>query len=358
MHPILSQLRRVALYLLAWIPIGAILLYLMASQGGMEWTRALALVIPLCVIYAFVCLSAWYSCRYTPLERASFSRMVLTHLIAAIVLSSVWVLMARGVAMALATMDAFHGLDHEMARDYPLLLGSGILLYLLAVALHYVLLSEETSREAEKQVMQARVLARDSELKALKAQVNPHFIFNSLNSISALTTADAAKAREMCVLLGDFLRKTLGLGEKAEIPLGEELALIRSFLSVEKIRFGPRISFEENTQPQALDCMVPPLLLQPLVENAISHGISNLTEGGWIRLDIHYREKAEDLWIRIENNFDPDSPRRRGAGMGLKNVRQRLAASYGTRASVDVRAEADHFTVTMELPAVKMAASA
>jgi LytS/YehU family sensor histidine kinase len=239
-----------------------------------------------------------------------------------------------------------------------LLLASGVLLYLLAVALHYVLVSEASSREAERQAMQARVLARDSELKALKAQVNPHFIFNSLNSISALTSADAPKAREMCVLLGDFLRKTLGLGEKPEIPLSEEMTLIRSYLSVEKIRFGARLDFEEKIAAEALDCMVPPLLLQPLVENAISHGISGLTEGGWIRLEIRLRENQGDLMIRVENNFDPESPRRRGAGMGLKNVRQRLAASYAGRASIDARAETEKFTVTVELPAVRAMATA
>ena len=110
--------------------------------------------------------------------------------------------------------------------------------------------------------------------------MNPHFLFNSFNSISALTSSDPAKAREMCVLLGDFCAVRSGLARKAAIPLEEELSLIRSFLAVEKVRFGARIQMEENIDKDALDVFVPPLLLQPLVENAVVHGISNLVEGG------------------------------------------------------------------------------
>jgi two-component system, LytTR family, sensor histidine kinase AlgZ len=350
MHPILGQLRRLGLYALAWIPLGAILLYLLAALGGLSWPRAAALAVPLCVFYAFVCLSAWYSCRGTPLETSSFSRLAMTHLSAAAVAGGIWVAIAKGLALALSPV--FPGLNKEIVRDYPLLLGSGVLLYLLAVALHYVLLSDQASHEAEKREAEARVLARDSELKALKTQVNPHFIFNCLNSISALTSSDAGKAREMCVLLADFLRKTLGLGEKTLIPLREELGLTHSYLSVEKIRFGVRLKLEEATDPAVLDCLVPPLLLQPLVENAVGHGISNLTEGGWIRIAME--RTGESLFIKIENNFDPETPRRRGAGIGLKNVRQRLDTAYGIRARFDVQTNGDRFSVSLQLPAERM----
>jgi len=347
MHPILGQLRRLGFYLLAWIPLGAILLYLLAALGGLSWPRAAALAIPLCVVYAFVCLSAWYSCRGTPLETSSFSRLALTHLSAAVVAGGIWVVVAKVLAVALSTV--FAGLEQQIAKDYPLLLGSGVLLYLLAVALHYVLLSDQASHEAEKRETEARVLARESELKALKTQVNPHFIFNCLNSISALTTSDSAKAREMCVLLADFLRKTLGLGEQTLIPLHDELGLTHSYLSVEQIRFGVRLKLEEKTDPAVLDCLVPPLLLQPLVENAVRHGVSNLTEGGWIRIEIG-RGSGEVLFIRIENNFDPETPRRKGASIGLKNVRQRLDTAYGNRARFDVQTSGDRFAVSLELP--------
>ena len=131
-------------------------------------------------------------------------------------------------------MQYFPGLSHRFRPEVPLLIVTGLLLYLLWVTLYYVIIAVEASRDAEARVMKASVLARDAELRALKAQVNPHFLFNSLNSISALTSSDASKAREMCILLGDFLRRTLGLGEKAAIPLEERLSLIRAFLAVER----------------------------------------------------------------------------------------------------------------------------
>ena len=365
MHPILGHLRQLGLYLLAWIPLTAILLYVLKSSGGLGWMQALAMDLPLCLVYAFMCLSAWYSCRGAPLESSSFSRLTLTHLMGALVISGIWVVIAKGLASALASLDLFHGLDRRFAPDYPLLFASGVMIYLLAVALHYVLLSVEFSREMEKREIQARVLARDSELKALKAQVNPHFLFNSLNSISALTSIDAGRAREMCILLADFLRRTLGLGEKVLIPLREELELVHSFLSVEKVRFGARLTVEETVVPEALACAVPPLLLQPLVENAVAHGISNLTEGGWIRVGVSWGDgskgdrdgrdgSAGDLLIQVENNFDPEMPRRRGHGVGLVNVRQRLATRYGDRARFEVRTEGDRFRVSVRLPAEKL----
>jgi LytS/YehU family sensor histidine kinase len=198
--------------------------------------------------------------------------------------------------------------------------------------------------------MEARVFARDAELRALKAQVNPHFLFNSLNSISALTSSDAIKAREMCVLLGDFLRRSLGLGEKSTIPLEEEMSLIHAFLAVEKIRFGVRLHMEENIVKEALAMDVLPLLLQPLIENAVTHGIANLVEGGWVRLDARCQNGA--LSIVVENKFDPDAPpRRQKNGMGLVNVRQRLEARYGDRASFAVKTEGDRFCVAITLPA-------
>src|SRR5215470_2300545 len=358
MHPILGNLRQLSLYLAAWSPLAVILFYILKSAGGLSWVQAFAMIPLLCLVYAFMCLSAWYTCRGTPLATSSLSRLALTHGAGALVISGIWVAIAKGWASALASIETFRGLDQQFVPDYPLLFASGVMIYLLAVALHYVLLSIEFSRELEKREIQARVLARDSELKALKAQVNPHFLFNSLNSISALTSIDAGRARDMCIRLADFLRRTLGVGEKAVIPLRDELELVRSFLSVEKVRFGARLSVEESVEPGALDCAVPPLLLQPLVENAVAHGISNLTEGGWIRVAVSNGQgsdsSAEDLRIEVENNFDPEMPRRRGHGVGLSNVRQRLATRYGDRARFEVRTEGERFHVSMVLPAEKV----
>src|SRR5579864_177751 len=349
MHPILTHHRRLALYLLAWLPLAALLRYLMAAVGGMSAADSFVLAFPLCLIYAFICLSAYYSCRATPLDRSTISRIVGTHATGALVASGIWIILAKFLAYSLSRSSTFSDIDSNFGPQIALLLDTGVLFYLLSISLYYVLMAVEASREAEARALQASVLAREAELKALKAQVNPHFLFNSLNSISALTSSNPAKAREMCILLGDFLRRTLGLGEKAAIPLEEELSLIRSFLAVEKVRFGARIQMEENIDKEAMGFPIPPLLLQPLVENAVVHGISNLVEGGSIKLEIHSRNGT--LSIAVENSFDPDSPPRRRGGVGLANVRQRLATRHGILASFDVKTEGDRYRVAITMPA-------
>lgn len=356
MHPILAQFRRLMLYLIGWIPIAILLAYLMAASSRITKTEAFVLSIPLCLAYAFVCLSAWYTCRVRPLGKLSLIRVSASHVVAALAAAGLWVLAARVFVVELSETSVFHGLDRRFTGAIPVIVGVGILLYMLSATSYYVYLAVLASRDAEERAIVAQVLARDAELKALKAQVNPHFLFNSLNSISALTTSDAPKAREMCILLGDFLRRTLGLGEKQSIPLDEEISLVHAYLAVEQIRFGARLRMEENIEKDALAIDVPPLLLQPLVENAVAHGIANLIEGGWIRLNIARQNGL--LSIVVENQFDPDAPARRRNGVGLVNVRQRLETRYGKRASFDARADGECFRVIIAIPTDKEVALA
>ncbi|MFZ0736793.1 MAG: histidine kinase [Candidatus Acidiferrales bacterium] len=348
MHPILSNFRRLSLYLAAWIPLAGLVVFLLAAGAGFRWSEAVAAGVPLCLVYAFVCLSSWYSCRATPLGRSGVPSLLATHLSGAIVASALWILAARILGAALSHLPAFPDLSAKITNATGLFFGLGVLFYLLAVALFYVLLAIDASRQAEERALQAQIQTREAELRALKAQINPHFLFNSLHSISALTSADPAKAREMCIRLGDFLRRTLGLGEKEMISLGDELALVRAFLSIEKVRFGARLEMREEIEDGAQACLVPPLLLQPLVENAIAHGISNLVEGGWIRIVV--RPSEESWTIVVENRFDPESPSARRNGVGLENVRRRLATSYGNRARLDVKTEGDCFRVSLLVP--------
>jgi two-component system sensor histidine kinase AlgZ len=349
MHPLLTPISRLGLYLLAWAPITIILIYVMAKPGGLGWLNAVFLMVPLCLIYEFVCLSAWYSCKATPIQTTPPKRLFLTHTVAAVVVSLLWVVVAKLIAYLLSQLHASQGLDQRFASEAPLLFAAGFLLYSLGVASHYVILEIETSRAAQARVLESSVLARDAELKALKAQINPHFLFNSLNSISALTSIDAARAREMCILLADFLRMTLGLGEKAVVSLSEELDLLQRFLAIEKVRFGQRLHVDANIDAQAQSCLLPPLLLQPLVENAIIHGVAGLPEGGTIRLAAEC--SSGQLHLSIENSVDPDAPPSRKGGRGLTNVRQRLEARYGKEAVLRATAEEELFRITISLPA-------
>jgi len=355
MHPLLARRERLGIYLLVWLAIGFLLHLLLVAASHAGWIETLALVAPLCLIYAFVCLAAWYPVTGTPVDSLrELPRAMLTHLAAAFLVSGIWTLLGAGLAYLLAQIPSFAGFFTRFRAQGPVLFGVGVLLYLLSVLLHYALLAYEVSRQAEKREDEARVLARDAELKALKAQVNPHFLFNSLNSISALTSVDPSKAREMCILLAEFLRTTLGLGEKAAIPLEEELSLIRSFLAVEKVRYGARLCVQEAVAPECLSLFVPPLLLQPLVENAVAHGIANLLDGGTIRVEA--RLEDEVLLIVVANSFDPESVRKRRNGLGLANVRKRLEMRYAGAGSLRVHPGSDTFEVEIALPAERGAA--
>jgi two-component system sensor histidine kinase AlgZ len=349
MHPILLNFRRLGFYLLGWSVLTILVVDQLATSAEFGWTPGVALGVPLTLLYAFVCLSSWYVCRITPLRLRSLESILTIHIAGAGLAGAAWMVIARGVLAALSGLHLFTASRSQLVRASGVLFALGVVFYLLTVAMHYVLLAVETSRQAEERAAQAQILAREAELRALKAQVNPHFLFNSLHSISALTTVDPEKAREMCILLGDFLRRTLGLGEKTLIPLSEEFALVESFLRIEKVRFGARLSFEEQTEPDALAGLVPPLILQPLMENAIVHGVSGLPEGGWVRLRAR-RRSPESIEIVVENRFDAETPPIPRSGVGLANVRRRLVAKYGSRAGISVDRDAECFRVSLTLP--------
>jgi two-component system, LytTR family, sensor histidine kinase AlgZ len=152
----------------------------------------------------------------------------------------------------------------------------------------------------------------------------------------------------MCLLLGDFLRLTLKLGGRDVIPLAEELALVEQFLAIERVRFGARLTVERAIDPSVLDCLVPPLLLQPLVENAVTHGIATLTEGGTMRITAERHPVS--VTVVVENPCDPDRPAGRGTSVGLANVKARLATLYDGEANVSVNERDGWFRVELRFP--------
>jgi LytS/YehU family sensor histidine kinase len=194
------------------------------------------------------------------------------------------------------------------------------------------------------------VLSREAELRTLRAQIDPHFLFNSLHSISALTGRDPAGARRMTVQLGDFLRESLALGSAERIPLSRELALAAKYLEVERVRLGDRLQVS-ITEADAGDCLVPPLVLQPIVENAVTHGVAHVLSGGTVTVTASCA--AERLTLTVENPADPDRPRKTGTGLGLANVRARLRAVFGDEASIHWVEQEGSWRVDVSVPAIR-----
>lgn len=324
----------------AWIPLGGILTVVAHLSGRMRIGEALAVIAPTTLVMSFVCLSPFYMCRSLPLRSAPKLKIAANHVGAAIVLAGGVMLTGRFAASLLT--PAFPGIDTAFSEAAPVLALMVLMIYEMSVALHYAALELEASRRAE-------ILAREAQLKALKAQVNPHFLFNSLNSISALTTFDPAQAREMCIRLADFLRTSLRLGDRGNIPFSEEMALTTMYLDVEQVRFGGKLRLTRNIDPACNQCDVPALIIQPLVENAVKHGIAMMSDGGEIVLS--GRRDRDHLRFTITNPFDPEAPSTGRNGLGLRNIRERLESRYGNAASLEIKVEDCLYHVALTLPA-------
>ncbi len=176
-----------------------------------------------------------------------------------------------------------------------------------------------------------RELAARSELKALKAQINPHFLFNALNSISALISSDPDAAQQTLERLAGIFRGTLLASEKGSVPFRKEMELVDAYLDVERARFGSRLNIEQAIDPGARDVPVPPLILQPLVENAVRHGISPMVEGGTIRIEATLVDDTLRIVVQDDGKGTGliDLEEMLSEGYGLRNVRDRLATRFG-----------------------------
>ena len=347
MHPFLSRIERVAWYLAAWVA-AAVLLSLGLSRDGLGTFDTLVLLLPPTIGYAFVCLSAWYVCRAVPLTSAAAGAVLTASIVSALSAAALWYALARSWRMLLqflAPAQSFAGSAALESTLFPV----AVVAYLLALAAGHVAFAYDAARDADAQRLEYQVLTRDAELRALRAQLNPHFLYNSLNSISALTSIDPAGARRMCVLLGDFLRSTLKVSALDRVTLAQELALVDAYLAIEQVRFGDRLTLDRSVDAEALVCRVPPLILQPLLENALVHGIAGLLDGGTVQLTLVRRDGR--LLARVENPRDPDVAPRRRAGVGLENVTRRLQTAFADRARLDAVADAGTFRVDLNLPA-------
>jgi len=358
-YPLLSSQGRLAVFGVAWLQIAGLLVALLSLGGALPLREAIVLSVPIAAFYAWDGLALYYLARAVPVRDAGPWRLVLTHLAAAIVTASLWTALGRGLVEVLARIGfpappagvagPFSPTPAvAYARAAPIVFGVGLLLTLLALALHYLILELEASRAAQTRALEFQLHSRDAELKALRAQLQPHFLYNALNSINSLIRSDPAAARRTLVQLGDLLRRSLTLGAREVIPLSDELELVEALLRIEKVRFGERLGYRLDVTEQAREQGVPPLLLQPLVENAVTHGIAGLLDGGTISLT--GTVEGERLRLVVENPRDADSGSRRGTGIGLENVRRRLLALYGREGSLQVEVEATRFRVEVTLP--------
>jgi len=208
--------------------------------------------------------------------------------------------------------------------------------------------SESVILAKDVELAQMGELQKQAELQSLRAKINPHFLYNALNSIASLATTDARKTEQMALALSDFFKYAINREQKQLNSLSEELNATRTYLEIEKVRFGNRLNFEIDCEPELRDIQIPQLLIQPLVENSIKHGLSQITENGMIRIAI--TNEGNQLNIRVYDNGPafPDGPL---SGFGIQNTQERIVLLYGSKATINWNNQPEKY-IELSLPFV------
>lgn len=348
-----------------WTTFGILLaaprvLFYRESAGPATWEEALRIALLDMYSWSLVALAALWLARRIPIGREQRGRATLLHVVAGIgvLLARFWG--ANGLAYALAWIPALpepsvflHILPFNLLFHFSLVgVGYAIEFYrrYRDRELRASQLALETSRlELAASGLETRLV--EAQLQALKSQIQPHFLFNTLNAISTLVHHDPDRADRMISCLGDLLRATLAHRQHQEVTLQEELELLGPYLEIEETRFGDRLTIQIHSGPETLDARVPHLVLQPLIENAIRHGIAPQRGPGWI--SVTTRLHGDTLLIRVRDNgigLRDGVPGENG-GIGLTNIRGRLEQLYGATAALRIEPRREGGTmVELQIP--------
>jgi sensor histidine kinase YesM len=224
--------------------------------------------------------------------------------------------------------------------------------YITAIAAFYILKYIETIQDKENERAQLAITNNEMRMALLKSQINPHFLFNTLNSISTLMSTNKTKARQMMTMLSDVMRYALDSNSVRDVPLEEELEFIRNYINIQQVRFGSRLTYKEDIDKHCEKITIPPMVLQPLVENSVKHGITPKEEGGTIILSIkrvngeaHFSVADDGIGINAGSDFESSN-----SGVGLINSDKRLQSMYGQNSKIHIMADEHGFVVNFNVP--------
>ncbi len=300
------------------------------------------------LLFALVGYNLWYVIRFNLKENATIFDTLINHLVVAVIIISVWI----GASWLLLTntfpeMVSYHQFLNE---SLPWRVIMGVFYYLFFVMYYYLMLYYEDLQDKLKIESQLQNLVQEAELNALKSQINPHFLFNSLNSISSLTITNPDKAQEMVIKLSDFLRYSLSHDKNEKASLKQEFENLQRYLDIEKIRFGKRLKFTTDIPGHCLKRQIPNMILQPLIENAIKHGVYHSTDE--VLVELKCTETNDFIVIEISNEYDPDAVKKVGHGIGLSNIKKRLQLIYQRQDLLEIHAEKMVFRAIIKLPKI------
>ena len=347
-NPILKSPKSILLYLLFVIAIAVLYINLISLEGNASFTIRLVDGIAFNLLIAALGLSFWYSSVYLSIENNQITKVILTHFGGGILISIVWLALGYFAVISIINdTDMFGNFFIKTIKSRFII---GILYYFLLTAFYYVVIYYSDFQERTVKETELKNLVTEAELRSLKFQINPHFIFNSLNSMSALTEIDPKKAKQMIIKLADFLRYTLANNDRQQNTLNEELKNIKLYLDIEKIRFDDKFIYVEELHEECGKTEIPSMILQPLFENAIKHAVYETLDAVTIKLTC---TKQDDfLKITLCNNFEGES-HKKGAGVGLKNIKDRLSLIYQQDNLMEIKKENGKFTVNIFIPLQK-----
>jgi len=349
-HPVLENRSRLVIWWLAWLflTLGQALSYYLA-YGSFAKVSILDAVVSV-LIYSAIALSLWYPFAFINKAESKPLSLVLNLVITGAISVTCWMLLTKLLISQLLPEQS--NFDEYWNATFPYRIGSGVFIYGLVTLTYYLFVSLTNLSEKKSREARLEALVRETELKMLRSQINPHFLFNSLNSVSSLTITDPDKAREMVIKLSEFMRYALSKKDEQPVTLRSELENLMLYLEIEKVRFGDRLTTEEQIEEKCLAVKMPVMLLQPLYENAIKHGVYESTESVMIRTRVSIM--GDHMEITISNNYDTTPESRKGTGTGLSNVARRLELFYGKEAVMKTSREKGVYTVSLYIPAYCM----
>lgn len=347
LNPIITNRRHFIVYILAFAIIFMLHFGILSFFFGYPVEIALADAAVYAVLMFLLGIGSWYIVQNLTLSEQKYHLVLADHLVAGAVVILIWLFGGYFILSTIFQHDT--GYIDFLNLTIPWRFVYGILMYAVIVMVYYLISSYRDYHEKLIQESQLRQAIQESELNLLKSQINPHFLFNSLNSINALMITDIEKAREMIIELSEFLRYTVRSDENEQISLREEMENIDRYLDIEKIRFGNRLVIEKEVEEACLDLKIPNMILQPLYENAIKHGVNESTDQ--VVISTTCRTEKDLLRISISNNFTPGGISKKGKGIGITNVQKRLMLHFHRSDLVNIEKTGNSFTIHLTMPA-------
>ena len=342
-HPFITNPRLAIYYSIFWFLAATIMVLIAVFANNTAIDVAVVDIFTFVIFYAVVGSSIWYVIKFATLEDHSIANILLAHIIAASIIVFIWLYFGAVISKVIHPNN-----NEEVERTLVARLFSGYFIYLIYMVFFYAVNYYQGYKEKVQNEVKLKSLVKEAELHALKSQINPHFLFNSLNSISSLTMTNPERAQEMVINLSHLMRYSLKHNQKEMVTFREELENNKLYLNIEKVRFGSKLNPIFTIEEDCLNAKIPNMILQPLYENAIKYGVYEATET--VDVITHCECNNEVLKVTISNTFDSDVQSKKGEGIGLRNIRERLQVIYGNPHFLHTSINNNEFTVTLSVP--------